>query len=727
MVPNPTTGWERLQDVFYRKRAEYSMMWIDDVDLSEFIVVGAPYGGAIALVRDTSRPMAYRGPEGRQKMILIYSNSGQLISNIPWDKGTIRGVGWTDEEQLLIVIEDGTVRVYNDFYGGFTQFSLGKEAEDHTVSDCKFWGSGFVARLGNGRFVSVARLDEPRPRMLADLSTTALEIHGWALMSPLQTLSRHIEVLVGFNKTVSVIDSIESQDRMLEEGPFSHIAVSPNGALLALYTTYGKVYVISSDFQKKYSEYDTGTLDSPLQVVWCANDSVAVAWESEIRLVGPGGGSLSFYYESRIALIPEPDGIRIVSAERCEFLTRVPEVVVDMFRIGSTAPSAILLDAVEQLEFKSPKADDNIQLIRSSLTEAVDSCIKAASYEPEPYWQKRLLKAALLGKSVLELYSSDEYVEMCEILRVLNAVRYYEAGILISYEQFIRLTPERLIDRLLNRQRFLLALRLSSYLRLPVDKVYVRWACNKVKSSTDDDAAICKTIVNRLKPIPSVSYDEIARTAYDEGRTKLATLLLNHEPRAGRQVPLLLDMEEDEIALVKAVESGDPDLIYYVLLHLKGKYSLAQFFRLVNDKPVASAVVEQLARDDGPELLKDFYYQDDRRADSALVIYRESLLLDDIQDREDKIKLGMKIFQDSKDSYSDAKAMEEHAKLYDWQVTFEKDYKQMFIGLTVAETIKKLFKIGQSSKASKMKSEFKVPEKMFVFLKEGTYPVAKKS
>lgn len=27
--------------------------------------------------------MAYRGPEGRQKMILIYSNSGQLILNIP--------------------------------------------------------------------------------------------------------------------------------------------------------------------------------------------------------------------------------------------------------------------------------------------------------------------------------------------------------------------------------------------------------------------------------------------------------------------------------------------------------------------------------------------------------------------------------------------------------------------------------------------------------------------
>jgi hypothetical protein len=34
-------------------------------------------------------------------------------------------------------------------------------------------------------------------------------------------------------------------------------------------------------------------------------------------------------------------------------------------------------------------------------------------------------------------------------------------------------------------------------------------------------------------------------------------VLLNHEPRAGKQVPLLLNMEEDELALDKAIESGD--------------------------------------------------------------------------------------------------------------------------------------------------------------------------
>jgi hypothetical protein len=49
---------------------------------------------------------------------------------------------------------------------------------------------------------------------------------------------------------------------------------------------------------------------------------------------------------------------------------------------------------------------------------------------------------------------------MCEILRVLNAVRFYSVGLPLSYEQFLRLTPEKLIERLINRREYLLALRI---------------------------------------------------------------------------------------------------------------------------------------------------------------------------------------------------------------------------------------------------------------------------
>jgi vacuolar protein sorting-associated protein 16 len=36
--------------------------------------------------------------------------------------------------------------------------------------------------------------------------------------------------------------------------------------------------------------------------------------------------------------------------------------------------------------------------------------------------------------------------------------------------------------------------------------------------------------------------------------------LLNSEPRASEQVPLLIKMRRDQLALTKALESGDTDL-----------------------------------------------------------------------------------------------------------------------------------------------------------------------
>ena len=292
----------------------------------------------------------------------------------------------------------------------------------------------------------------------------------------------------------------------------------------------------------------------------------------------------------------EYDGARLITNDFCEFLERVPSDSLQVFGHASeSSPASILLDAVGQLEIESPKADDYIQLIRGNLTEAVDTCVNAAGREFDVKWQKRLLKAASFGKSVLDIYNSDDFVDMCETLRVLNAVRDYEIGMPLTFEQYHRLTPERLIQRLLSRHDYLLALKIAGYLKLPSDRIYVHWASAKVRIGGEDDDTICRLVVQRLSGKPGISFEEIARAAYHEGRIRLATELLNHEPRGGRQVPLLLDMEEDELALDKAIESGDTDLTLSVLLKLKKKLPLAAFFRVINARPTATAMVETAA------------------------------------------------------------------------------------------------------------------------------------
>ncbi|RYP17815.1 hypothetical protein DL765_004299 [Monosporascus sp. GIB2] len=708
---HPTAGWEKVGDKFYRKTQLYTAIFDQDLDLDNYIVAGAPYGGAIAIYRDETKIVSYRASQSSKPSIDIYSSAGKLLKSIAWDKGSIKGLGWSEDEKLLVVGYDGTVRCYYGLQGDFTQFSLGRESEEFGVQSCRFYDHGMVALLTNNSLITVSSYDEPRPKALA--TPPEGEVHAWTIIPPSFTLSLTVEVLLSIGKTIYVVDATDCEDRFLDIGPFSHISVSPNGKFAAIYAVDGKAHVITADFQSRLSEHDSKSQIKPTYLQWCGNDAVVIAWEDEVNVVGPNNAVASYVYEGRVHVIPDHDGVRLLTNEVCDFLQKVPDVTDEVFRYGTESPASVLLDAVEQLENQSPKADDNIQLIRPNLVEAVDTCVAAAGHEFNIHWQKQLLKAASFGKSVLDIYNSDDFVDMCETLRVLNAVRFYEIGLPLSYEQYQRLTPEGLIGRLINRHEYLLALRIAGYLRLSTDRIYVHWASAKVRIGAENDDTICQMVVERLAGKPGISFEAIARAAYDEGRGRLATELLNHEPRAGRQVPLLLSMEEDEIALDKAIESGDSDLILFVLLQLKKKLPLAAFFRVINARPAATALFESSAAREGDNaLLKDLYYQDDRRVDGAGVFVREALHQPDARTAGDKLALATKLLSDSREHGFEVAALKDAATLLRMQEVLDRDLTDSFTGLSVNETLFKLIRLGYHNKAKKIQSEFKVPEKI---------------
>ena len=69
-------------------------------------------------------------------------------------------------------------------------------------------------------------------------------------------------------------------------------------------------------------------------------------------------------------------------------------------------------------------------------------------------------------------------------------------------------------------------------------------------------------------------------------------------------------------------------LVYHVLLHLQKSLSLGSFFRLLEDGGPALAPAAKLlqvyAREQNREMLRDFYYSDDRRVDSAVLVLEEA-------------------------------------------------------------------------------------------------------
>lgn len=100
-----------------------------------------------------------------------------------------------------------------------------------------------------------------------------------------------MEVLLAVDKTVFLIDSSDAEDKILQDGPFKHVGVSPTGRFVALFTSEGKLWVVSNDFQNKLCEYDSKSRVPPSSLNWCGDDAVVLAWEDEIHLVGPSGAA----------------------------------------------------------------------------------------------------------------------------------------------------------------------------------------------------------------------------------------------------------------------------------------------------------------------------------------------------------------------------------------------------------------------------------------------------
>ncbi|KAG9123695.1 hypothetical protein FRC07_014241 [Ceratobasidium sp. 392] len=739
---SPIATWEPVQggEVFYSTREVYQMLWQLN-DLTDFIIAGARYGGPLALMRDTSKLVALGRNTIAKPQIIIYSSAGSLINTIPWDQGKVVSLGWTYDERLVALNDEGTYRIH-DLAGTYTQHSLGADAADIGILDARIHEHGLVALTNHLAFLEVKGWTGVKPLALA-LPDPPLDgaPHGWSLVPPDAAISRHIEVLVASGNTILSVDALECVDQRVGRGPFLAIAPSPNGKSVALLTSAGLVWVVSADFTKSFAEYDS-TQDSqtlPRQVVWCGNDAVVLSYASgQLVILGPFGDTIKHYYPGAPHVIGEVDGARVVCIDRCDWIQKVPPSSMNALGPTSTHPAALLLHAADQFTQRVPSAHDSVNTIRPELVGAVDTLIDAAGREWDGAWQRKLMSAAAFGRAFLDMYDPTDFVTMGKTLKVLNAARYYEIGIPITFAQYQHTSATHLIARLTARNEHLLALRVAEYLGHPPDAVLKHWACAKIaksgktKEETDAppeaaDGEVCRAIVDKFKTIPGASFADIAKKAWELGRGRLATMLLDHEPRPGEQVPLLLQMKEDRMALLKAVDSGDTDLVYLVLLRLKKQSSLGDFFRLLEDggPPFGPAVrlLEVYAREQDRELLRDFYYQDDKRVSSALIALEDARDAKLADNRIECVRTAAKFLSEDRERSWEAKAMDDSVRLLTYQQQLEKDFEGRVecAGLSVNETIRICLVNGQPRKAEKVRAEWKVPDKRYWYIKLYAY------
>jgi hypothetical protein len=371
----------------------------------------------------------------------------------------------------------------------------------------------------------------------------------------------------------------------------------------------------------------------------------------------------------------------VVSNSKTDILQRVPDCIVDVFKIGSIAPAAMLFDAMELYQKEDAKSDENMRCIKKDgkLLDAVQSCIEAASHEFSPESQSRLLRAASYGKCFLDEFSSDSFVETAKTLRVLNAVRSIDVGMPITYKQYEGLSFAILVNRLVLRKQHLLAIKLSKYMGVRYDKVVVHWGCQKVKSNSGQtDEVVRDMIISRVSQCAGVSYAQIAATAYQAGREKLAKMILDEEPRASDQIPLLIDMKDESAALAKALACGDTNLVYLTIMHVldtqTSKGNRAKLFDLLAEHPGALDLFilfsrGRIHRDD---IYFDLTFELRQHAESGNTRLLQALRGPDLASKQLSLAECLKDFKKVKDS-ENSKIVEEEMKLLTLQKEFDGD------------------------------------------------------
>ena len=158
--------WHALGEVVYRKWQVYDMGWGDEFNIDDFIICGAPFGGPLAMIRAEDKlnkvvvvPNATKemnkesvdGSESNEHLntLWIFSTAGKLLAEVEFGisnkNNVVVAMHWTEAEQLVLVMIDGSCLMFNLQGKMLTQFLLWDSTSSVHVLECKFWGDGIAA------------------------------------------------------------------------------------------------------------------------------------------------------------------------------------------------------------------------------------------------------------------------------------------------------------------------------------------------------------------------------------------------------------------------------------------------------------------------------------------------------------------------------------------------------------------------------------------------------
>ncbi|XP_075148026.1 vacuolar protein sorting 16 [Haematobia irritans] len=725
-----TGDWFVLRPTTYRKFDLYTPEWPLDLDLEYMTVACAPYGGPIAVTRDPNKIVPVKGTA--KPVIRILDTAGQELGKIWWNHGRLISMGWSDTEELICVQEDALVFIYDMFGNEKESYCISQEASETKVLDAKVFqssaGTGIAVMTTKYRiFLKHTNSKDFRSRLLPEIPKSISNCSCWEIV----TEDRNSYCLLGREREIIKLfpgESVGSIIRNLIDKPFERIilmSVSYNHKNLALYTNNGIVWMGSIDMKQKFCEFDTGRKDIPKQIEWIMNvdndqsEAIVIAYPSFLLAVNVNGDKNLFTYDPAIFLVPELDGVRILTNTTHEMIQKLPKCVHNIFAINSQEPSSFLFEAQKKFQEKSHQADEYLSLFRDRMTVAVDECVEAAGYEFCTTTQKCLMRTAYFGKGFIPSHNPDAYIRMLRILRVLNALRHPRIAIPLTIKQFLHLNPEIILARLVFRKHYAIAIQVAKHLKLPESWILEHWAYHKVINDKND-IEVARKITEKFKnpSVEGISFCNIAEKAHIAGRDELAIKLLELEPRTSLQVPLLLKLGKYNRAVQSATQSGDTELVATVLLEIKKKMMLTNFHMIIREYPMALSIYKKIMNEWSRTALYDIYNSEDDQKSIAEYHFRNAIESNTL---ESNLSIIANSYTQGRRNV-EAELCSDTSRLMKLQKTLNNKYSSIygqvtFLGLSIHETMEKLLDLGEVKEVEKIKNDFKVPDRRYWWLR----------
>uniref|UniRef100_A0A095AER9 Vacuolar protein sorting-associated protein 16 homolog n=1 Tax=Schistosoma haematobium TaxID=6185 RepID=A0A095AER9_SCHHA len=392
---------------------------------------------------------------------------------------------------------------------------------------------------------------------------------------------------------------------------------------------------------------------------------------------------------------------------------------------------------------------------------------------------------------------ADHAAKVCQTLRLLNSLAVPWLGIALTWRQFRELGPNKLFERLLMRRHYPMAIELvrihqkhkwpisileesqSNYGTCTFTRLLAHWACNSSITSSGAATLISErvaAIVDKLfnnsseskskssnhhanyysTSIPHLDFADVASQVISAGRETVAEQILEYEPRAWRQVPLLLKLSRYNRALVRAVETGNPELITTVVVALQEQSKLppADLAMVLRRHPIALAIYQETLEQadhskSGSEnstkaALLNFDHENDHASEAKKIVlsaYQENSLAS----RLTLLQNAEEIYRQSKNDFM-AQQCNAQVRLLKFQSKLEKQEisapvfeiksipgsnrilpevvqsgsinEKLWVGQSLNTTLSRLLASGQSERqADQLRREFRVSEKRFAFLR----------